>query len=92
MKRFTWSRLVVTLAAALATYYLRSGFALIGLGTLTFLLPTLFAAYFFGSLMAIVALVVTLLVLHGILWTESPQLLFTRQYGGVCSTTGSSRC
>jgi signal transduction histidine kinase len=82
VKRFTWSRLAVTLAAAAATYYLRSVLALIGLGALTFLLPTLFAAYFFGSLMAVVALAVTLLVVHGILWTESPQLLFTRQYWG----------
>jgi signal transduction histidine kinase len=80
VKRFTWSRLVVTLAAAVATYYLRSVLALIGLGALTFLLPILFAAYFFGSLMAVVALALTLLVAHGILWTETPQLLFTRQY------------
>jgi signal transduction histidine kinase len=71
---------VVTVAAAISTYYLRSLLGLVGLQPLTYLLPTLFVAYFFGSLMATLAGVFTLGVVHVILWLEVPQGLFTRLY------------
>jgi signal transduction histidine kinase len=77
---FSWPRLVVTIAAAVSTYYLRSLLGLAGLQALTYLLPTLFAAYFFGSLLAALACVFTLVVVHVILWLENPQALFTRLY------------
>ena len=80
MKGFSWSRLAITLTACAATYYLRPLLAMVGLGALTFLLPTLFAAYFFGSRMAVVAVVVTLFVVHGTVWAENPQALVTRPY------------
>jgi signal transduction histidine kinase len=47
---------------------------------LTFLIPVAFTAYFFGAALAIVASVLSLLVAHGILWTENPGVLFTRPY------------
>ena len=80
MKSFSWPRLALTIAAAVSTYYLRSALGLVGLQALTYLLPTLFVAYFFGSLMATLAGVCTLVVVHVILWLEVPQALFTRPY------------
>jgi len=80
MTRFSWRGLGVTVLAALSTYYVRTVMAAIGLQALTFLLPILLAAYFFGAVMATVASVVTLVVVHAILWMENPQFLLTRGY------------
>jgi signal transduction histidine kinase len=83
VKHFSWPRLLITAAAAGSTYYLRSVLAYAGLQGLTFLLPVLFAAYLFGSVMATLASVFTLIVVHGIRWEENPeglQGLFNRQY------------
>jgi signal transduction histidine kinase len=80
VKSITWTRLAITAIAAGSTYYLRLVLAPAGLQALTYLLPILFAAYLFGSVMAAFASVFTVLVLHGILWAENPQLLFARPY------------
>ncbi len=80
MKRFSWPGLAVTAVAVASMYFLRSVLNAIGLTALTFLLPILFASYFFGSLMAIVASILTLLMIHVIIWVENPQLLLTRPY------------
>ena len=91
MKQFSWPRLAITAAAAGSTYYLRAVLAYAGLQGLTFLLPVLFAAYLFGSVMATVASVFTLIVVHGIRWAENPQGLqglFTRQYFAGIFTFG----
>jgi signal transduction histidine kinase len=58
----------------------RSALAYVGLQPLTYLLPVLFAAYLFGSAMAMLAFAFTLMVVNAILWTENPQGLFTRSY------------
>jgi signal transduction histidine kinase len=76
----TWPRVAITAAASLAIYYLRSLLGLVGLQALTFLVPTLFAAYYFGSVLAALASVLTLAMVHVILWLENPGLLFTRPY------------
>jgi len=80
VKSISWTRLAVTLLAAASTYYLRSALGYVGLQPLTFLLPVLFAAYLFGSVMATFAFVFTLMVVHGIVLVENPQPLFNRQY------------
>ena len=80
VKSFSWPKVAITAAAALSTYYLRWLLAPIGLQALSFLLPVLFAAYMFGSLMASLAFGFTLLVVHGVLSVETPQTLFTRTY------------
>jgi signal transduction histidine kinase len=80
VRSFTWPRLAVTVIAAGSTYYLRAALAPVGLQALTFLLPVLFAAYLFGSVLASMAFGLTLLVVHAILWLENPDLLFTQQY------------
>ena len=80
MRSFTWPRLAVTVIAAASTYYLRTALTPVGLRALTFLLPVLFAAYLFGSVLASVAFGLTLLVIHAIVWMENPDLLFTQQY------------
>jgi signal transduction histidine kinase len=76
----TLRSVAITALAAGATYYLRSLLAMIGLQGLTFLLPILFAAYFYGCALAIVASLLSLLTAHLILWAENPQVLFTRGY------------
>jgi signal transduction histidine kinase len=78
VKSITWTRLAVTALAAGSTYYLRFVLGPAGFLALTYLLPTLFAAYLFGSVMAAFASVFTLLVVHGILWAENPQMPSTR--------------
>ena len=80
MKHFSWRRLAIAAAAALSTYFLRWLLAPIGLQALTFLLPVLFAAYLFGSLLATLAYLFTMVVVHAVLWVENPQILFTRSY------------
>src|SRR6185503_9097056 len=81
VKHFSWPRLVITAAAAGSTYYLRSVLAYAGLQPLTYLLPVLLAAYLFGSVMAALATIFTLIVVHGIVWAESPRgIVFTQQY------------
>jgi signal transduction histidine kinase len=80
MKRFSWPGLAVTAVAVASTYFLRSVLTAIGLTVVAFLLPILLAATFFGSLMAVVASILTLLMVHVIIWVENPQLLLTRAY------------
>src|SRR5262249_27339121 len=80
VKHFSWPRLVITAAAAASTYYLRFVLDYIGLQPLTFLLPVLFAAYLFGSVMATLGSAFTLIVVNGILWTENQPLLLSPQY------------
>jgi signal transduction histidine kinase len=80
VKSFSWPKLAMTAAAAVSTYYVRSVLAYVGLQQLSFLLPVLFAAYLFGSLMATAAFLFTLAVVHATLWIENPQLLFARPY------------
>jgi signal transduction histidine kinase len=70
----------VTAIAAGSTYFLRWVLVPAGLLALAYLLPILFAAYLFGSVMAAFAAVFTLLVVHGIIWAENPQMLLTRPY------------
>jgi signal transduction histidine kinase len=77
---FSWPKLAITAAAAVSTYYVRSLLAFVGLQQLSFLLPVLFAAYLFGSVMAAIAFVFTLLIVNAILWFENPQALFARPY------------
>jgi signal transduction histidine kinase len=74
-----WPIVVVTVAAG-STYFVRSLLALISLQGLTFLLPILVAAYFYGWVLAGLASALSLLVAHLILWVENPQVLFTRGY------------
>ena len=80
MKSISWPKVAVTLLAAASTYYLRSVLGYVGLQQLSFLLPVLFAAYLFGSVMATLAFAFTLIVVNGILWTENPQVFSSRQY------------
>src|SRR5436190_11197728 len=80
VRRITWPRLAITAAAALSTYYVRTLLAYVGVQPLTYLLPILFAAYLYGSAMATFAFAFTLLVVNGIVFTENPQALFTRQF------------
>ena len=80
MKSITWPRLAITVLAAASTYYLRFAMAYVSLAALTYLLPILFAAYLFGSVMATLAFVFTLMVVNGILWAENPTFLFSQQY------------
>ncbi len=80
----SWSRIAITGAAAAATYFVRPVLAIVGLQALTFILPVLFAAYFFGWILAAVASVFSLGMAHILVWQQGPQLLFTRQYfGGI---------
>jgi len=80
MKSISWPRVAVTVVAAASTYYLRFVLAYINLQPLTYFLPVLFVAYLFGSAMATLASVFTLMAVHAILWAENPQGLFTRGY------------
>jgi signal transduction histidine kinase len=80
VKGISWPRLAVTVLAAASTYYLRSALAYVGLQPLTYFLPVLFVAYLFGSAMATLASIFTLMAVNAFLWTENPQALFTRQY------------
>jgi signal transduction histidine kinase len=76
-----WRPLVLTALVAASTYVLRWALAAVGLQGLTFVVPILFAAYFFGSIMAAVAAVLSLAVAHTIVWYEATTtVLFTRQY------------
>ena len=81
VKSITWPRLAITVLAAASTYYLRVPLAYVNLAPLTYLLPVVFAAYLFDSVMAALAAVFTLMVVHGILWAESSRdWFFTQQY------------
>jgi signal transduction histidine kinase len=71
---------LVIAVASVSAYYLRSVLAVFAMQGVAFLLPILFAAYFYGSLMATVASALTLLFVHAITWIENPQALFTGPY------------
>jgi len=72
----------LTTAAALAasTYFLRTALTRVGLQGFTFIIPALVTAFFFGSLAATIAAVLTLAVVHLIVLRENPQLLVTARY------------
>ena len=80
MNAITPLRLLLTIVAALSTYYVRFALARVGLQGLTFLLPILIAAYLFGSRLAALAAALSLFVVHAILWRESTGVLFTAAY------------
>jgi signal transduction histidine kinase len=80
MKSISWAKIAITVLAAGSTYYLRSLLGLAGLQALTYLLPVAFASYLFGSVMGMLAYVMTLGVIHVIWWLEAPQVLLSRQY------------
>lgn len=78
----------MTAAVALSTYYVRTLLAYVGLTPLAFLLPMLFAAYLFGSVLATYAYLFTMVVVNAIVWMETPQTFFTRSYfSGMFSFT-----
>ena len=73
-------RVLIAVAVALSTYWLRYVLASVGLQGITFLVPVLVAAYFLGSRLAVLAAALSIAVAHAILWTENPAALFTRPY------------
>jgi len=83
MKPATVQTVGITVIAVLSTYWLRAVLGFLGLQVFTFLVPVLFAAYVFGSRLALLAAVLSLAVAHAILWNENPAALFTRGYGGA---------
>lgn len=80
MTTITARRVIVTVLAAAATYFLRWVLAPIGLQGLTFLVPILVAGFCFGAALAVLAAVLSLAMAHVILSIENPAVLFTRQY------------
>ena len=76
----TLLRVLIAVAAALSTYWLRFVLAPVGLQGITFLVPVLVAAYFLGSRLAVLAAALSISVAHAILWTENPAALFSRPY------------
>jgi signal transduction histidine kinase len=75
-----WIALTSAALLAASTYFVRSALARVGLQGLTFVIPALIAAFCFGSLVATFAAVLTLAVVHLIIWQDNPQLLFTARY------------
>src|SRR3954468_6646704 len=82
LKRRTapWLALTITAALAASTWALRTVLAYVGLQGLAFIIPALLAAFWFGSRLATVASLLTLIVVHLIVWRENPQLFLTVPY------------
>src|SRR6185436_18001738 len=67
----SWPALAMTVLLAGSTYLLRSVLTRVGLQGLTFIIPTLVAAFCFGSVLASTASVLTLALVHLIAWREN---------------------
>jgi signal transduction histidine kinase len=75
-----WLSLTIAAALAASTYYLRNVLGQVGLQGITFVIPPLITAFYFGSLVAGIATVLTLAVVHVIGLTENPSVMFTTRY------------